>query len=244
MLKEFVENKVNPILRKFGAAIVPCHKETSLQAALGRLKKQGVPVESVVDVGASYGKWSEVAMGYFPRARYHLIEAQDCHVEKLEHFVKAHKNASYVLAAGGDEPGELYFDATDPFGGLASKEPIEGDDKKVIRVPVTTIDAEVDKQELKGPYLLKLDTHGFEIPIFEGAQDTLDQTSVIIVEVYNFVLTDGAVRFHEMIDYLETKGFRVAGMCDPVFRNKDGILWQLDLVFTRADRAEYASDKF
>jgi len=37
-----------------------------------------------------------------------------------------------------------------------------------------------------GPYLIKLDTHGVEIPILNGSAQTLKDTNVLVVEVYNF----------------------------------------------------------
>ena len=69
MIKKFVE-KVNPILRRFGGALVPVHKEASLEAVMGRLREKDIKVETVIDIGASYGKWSEVAMVHYPNAKY------------------------------------------------------------------------------------------------------------------------------------------------------------------------------
>jgi len=243
MIKEFVKNRINPVLRRFGGAIVPAHEETSLQPALGRIKSRGLNVETVIDVGASDGRWSEVVMNYYPQAKYFLVEAQDVHLEKLRSFKEKNKNVDFVLAAAGAEAGEVYFDASDPFGGVASDDPIEGA-QKVIRVPVTTIDEEVKKRDLAPPCLIKLDTHGFELPILCGAESTLSEASVVIIEVYNFVIANGAIRFHEMISFMEERGFRVAGMCDPIFRRLDGVLWQLDLVFIRKDRPEFSNNSF
>jgi hypothetical protein len=99
------------------------------------------------------------------------------------------------------------------------------------QIPVTTIDAEVERLKLPAPYFLKLDTHGFELPILEGARETLRQASVLLIEVYNFQLTDGSVRFHELCAHLEKCGFRCADLADPMVRPLDGLLWQMDLVF-------------
>jgi hypothetical protein len=38
---------------------------------------------------------------------------------------------------------------------------------------VTTVDIEVAQRALLGPYLIKLDAHGFEVPILIGAQEAL-----------------------------------------------------------------------
>lgn len=244
MLKEFVEKKLNPGLRRFGGAVVPAHKETSLPAVMARLRKKGIKVETVIDIGASYGKWAEVVMEYYPQAKYLLIEAQEVHLQKLVEFKKKQANVDFVLAAAGNRVGQIFFDATDPYGGRASDTPIEGEDKNIVRVPVTTVDREVAERNYRGPFLVKLDTHGFELPILEGASTALYSASVVVIEVYNFVIAEGAIRFHEMVSFMEEKGFRVADMCDPVFRPSDGIFWQMDLVFLRADEIAFANTHF
>lgn len=133
-----------------------------------------------------------------------------------------------MIAAAGDTVGEVYFDGSDPFSGLASH---HKDDKASTVVPSITIDYLCQQKKLKPPYFLKLDTHGFEIPIFEGAKETLRQTNLIVVEVYNFNLTDDSLRFPQLCQYLEDKGFQCIDMCDPMFREKDGAFWQMDLFF-------------
>lgn len=40
-------------------------------------------------------------------------------------------------------------------------------------VPATTIDLEVAERGLQAPFVIKLDTHGFELPILNGARGTL-----------------------------------------------------------------------
>lgn len=97
----------------------------------------------------------------------------------------------------------------------------------------------MEANDLKGPYLLKLDTHGFEVPIFNGAKSTLLNTNIIIVETYNFDLTKESLKFWEICDFLEKKGFRPVDMMEPMFRPKDESLWQMDLVFIRSERAEF-----
>lgn len=151
MLKEFIEYKVNPVLRRFGGAIVPTDKEASPPAVMRRLRKKSIDVETVIDVGASYGKWTEVVMDYYPQAKYLLI---DLHQMLLSPPMPA------TIAR---------------FSGKAVH-------------PISSI-----------------------------------------IEVYNFVVADRAIRFHEMISFFENRVFRVADMCDPVFRSSDGILWQMDL---------------
>ena len=144
------------------------------------------------------------------------------------------------MAAAGDRIGSLSFDAQDPLGGVASTTVAEG----MITVPATTIDHEVSARSLPGPFAIKLDTHGFELPILEGAKATLRETSLLVIEVYNFTLLPGALRFHEMCAYLAPLGFSPIDLCDPMYRPKDGAFWQCDLFFARNDIPELQSNTY
>ncbi len=213
----------------------------SLHSALKRRIRRGFNVNTVIDVGASNGVWTRKAMKLFGHSDFFLIEAQKDHEQSLEKMKKQHARIDYIIAAAGDRNGEIYFDASNLFGGIASDAPFE---KNCITVPVITIDSIIEKKGLKPPYLLKLDTHGFEVPIFEGARETLKQTGLIIVETYNFKLTSDSLRFHEMCSYMEARGFRCIDICEPMHRPRDGAFWQMDLFFAPADREEFKSNTY
>jgi len=206
----------------------------SLAARLGS-------VATIIDVGASNGMWTEVAMQSFPNSQYLLIEAQPVHLAALNQFCAGHPNASYVAAAAGAAAGQIYFNVASPLGGRASYTPFASHNAVV---PVTTIDQEVRAHQLPGPFLLKLDTHGFEVPIFEGARATLPNTAAIIVECYNFKSNPECLLFYEMCAWLQERGFRCIDLLDVMRRPKDDVLWQMDLVLVRADRPEFETHKY
>lgn len=157
-----------------------------------------------------------------------MVEAQKEHEEKLKIYADANERVGYVIAAAGRENGEIYFDNSSLFGGLASETPLE---EEHVVVPVVSLDSEVKKRNLKPPYLLKLDTHGFEIPILEGASEVIKQSSLIIIETYNFKLTKDSLRFYEMCAYMKELGFSPVEMIDPMLRKYDDAFWQMDTFF-------------
>src|SRR5687767_8403508 len=211
---------VNKFLRLRDMCLVPRKSRLILKNALRRWRHK--EIATVIDVGASDGRWSRQAMQFFPEAEYLLIEAQaEAHAEALAEFEERHANVVVVLAAAGDRHGEIHFDATSPLGGQASETPFA---ENSIAVPMVTIDSVVRERGLKAPYLLKLDTHGFEQPIFEGAAETLRQANLVIVEAYNFRLSSSCLRFHELCGYLEGKGLRCLDLFDVMHRPGDGAL--------------------
>jgi FkbM family methyltransferase len=228
------------LMRLRDMCLVPRKSRLTLKNALRRWRHK--EIASVIDVGASDGRWSRQAMQCFPHAKYLLIEAQaEPHAEALREFEERHANVDVVLAAAGDREGEIHFDASSPLGGQASETPFA---ENSIAVPMVTIDSAVRARGLKPPYLLKLDTHGFEQPIFEGAAETLRQANLVIVEAYNFRLSAGCLKFHELCGYLEAKGFRCLDLFDVMHRPGDGALWQFDLAFAPAGAPEFESNEF
>jgi FkbM family methyltransferase len=204
----------------------------AFRALVGRQHSIG----TVIDIGASNGSWSEALMRHLPSCRYLLVEAQPVHEPALRKFCARHANAQFVLAAAGEREGRIHFDASEPLSGQASNTPFPSND---IEVPVITLDAVLRARKLAGPYLLKFDTHGYEIPILNGAVETLARTDVIIMECYNFRIAPECLTFDEMCRYLADRGFRCIDLVGPMHRPRDDAFWQMDLVFVRSDRPEF-----
>lgn len=216
-------------------------QDTTLEAALTRVTGRGLEVKTVIDVGASNGQWTRAVRPFFPGAAWLLIEANPVHEADLQRFKQEFAGVAVVLAAAGDTVGEIYFDNSDPLSGLASHEPLAGPS---ITVPVTTIDAQVAERGLQPPFLIKLDTHGFEVPILEGARQTLQHANLLIIEAYNFQLRPGTLKYYELCQLLSTWGFETIDFCDPLFRTRDHAFWQFDLFFIRAEREEFKNTSY
>jgi FkbM family methyltransferase len=236
---------VNGVFHRFGlhfsrfpAVGLP---ETSLGAMLGRLANRQISINTVIDVGASNGCWSKEMMKVYPTADYFLIEANPLHQPDLESFIASNDNVEFTISAAGDRVGSVFFDDSDPIGGTASFEPSRTMNKTL---PSTTIDVEIRDRALRGPFLLKLDTHGFELPILEGASESLKLCNILVIETYNFSLTGDCLMFWEMCAHLASLGFRPVDIVEPMFRPKDQVFWQIDIVFARDDRIEFSSNTY
>lgn len=213
-----------------------CSKKHTMFKALERCRKRGIKIETVIDIGASNGIWSRKCMKYYPNAHYHLIEAQKQHENDLKLLKKQHKNVNYTISAADKKCGEVFFDANDLLGGVAHE---INDDEKLIKIPSTTVDYEINKNTLRSPFLLKLDVHGYELPVFQGAKEALKQTNLIIVEVYNYRIATDSLKFYEMCQYLANLGFEPTEVVDLMQRKYDDTFWQMDIFFIRSDRKEF-----
>jgi len=208
----------------------PPSMRPTMRGALKWLADEGIHINTVLDVGASNGSWSAECMAFYPNAKYVLFEPQPVHSDALDNFSNVCKqNVLLVKKAVGASEGSTLFDATDPFGGaLADKE-----GKNTIEVGLTTIDSALLEIKAEAPYLLKLDTHGFEKSILAGSNSTLEECEVLIIEAYNFRITEESFMFWELCTYLAGKGFRPVDLVDVLHRTYDNSLWQMDLIFIR-----------
>jgi len=232
-MKRGLLKTMNAILRPIGARII---KNTAdhieMMSAIRRVALHGFDINSVIDIGASDGKWSSEVMGIYPDANFLAIEPLSEREPALKKLKARVPNFDYALCvAGSQNGGTAMLNVSDDLDGST----VDGGGGPGREVPVATLDALVQERKLIGPFMLKFDTHGFEMPIIEGARTTLEDTNVIIMEVYNFGVSEHGLRFHEMCAHLETLGFRCYDMADPMLRAYDRALWQMDLLFCRAD---------
>jgi len=207
---------------------------TSTERALERISSRDLPLGTVIDVGASDGSWTAVALKFWTDAHCLLLDGNPVWREKLEAFAAKRKDVHILTAAAGAAQGSIKFHATagDPFSGAVAP---TADD--AFETPMVRIDEAVRERNLPGPYLIKLDTHGFEREILEGCSGILQDTALLVIEMYLF--QDEHRRFPAMCLHLENLGFRCADMSELLYRSHDFSLWQFDGFFLRADRKEF-----
>jgi len=211
----------------------------TMSAMLARLAKRCTPA-SIVDVGASNGSWSTTALLHWPAAKTLLIEADLRHWSALDAFAES-VGSHAVHAMAGDHVGTGHFASTsDPYGGQGSDHP-RVDTREA---PCTTVDHEVARLGLPAPYLLKLDTHGYERQIMAGAQWVLAGAVALVIEAYTCTLQPGAWRFWELCQYLEGFGFVPTDVADVMRRPLDGRWWQCDMAWERASAPHVGEGRY
>jgi FkbM family methyltransferase len=195
---------------------------------------------TVIDVGASDGVWSLGARRHFPDAAYLLFEPLAEHAAALATLQTRHGFIP-VAAAAGERRGQLDFRVAEDLDGSGVA---PAGTTGARRVPTETVAEAVRARGLRGPFCLKLDTHGHELPVLLGASDLFPELGLLVIESYNFQLTPGSLRFFELCAWLEQRGFRCCDLADPLRRPRDGLLWQMDLAFAPAASPWFATDTY
>jgi len=183
-----------------------------VSAALRRAAMLGVQPASIIGLGAAVGEWSQMANSIFPDADYVLVEPLLERAAALRAFCEQHPRMRYLAVAAGAIQGQVMFDVSIDLDGSGVYGGTSGSSARL--VPVETVDAIVRAQGLRPPFLLKFDTHGYELPILAGASETLAHTALIVMEVDNFSISPTAVPIWEICATVATRGFRPGYVCD------------------------------
>lgn len=235
-----LQQAINRLLNPFGLHLARRGRVFEMSGLLARAKARGLNPVTIIDVGASDGIWSLRARRHFPAARFLLFEPLAERQVALQRLQAQHGFAIEASVAGATI-GHVAF-AVDPA--LDGSGVTTADTTGARHVPQTTVDHAASSRGLLGPYCLKLDTHGYELPVLSGATQVLTQTELLIIEAYNFNLTPDCLRFHELCAWLEARGFRCCDLADPMRRPGDGALWQMDLAFAPKDHPLFATNHY
>lgn len=142
VVKQQLFRALDGALRTRGMKIVGTEKSPgpfSMEQGPARARTHAIPIGTVVDIGASDGKWSTLAMKFFPQAHYLLFEPLEERRGELERLRQERPNFDFCLAAAGSEQGcaklhvmpDLDGSGTDGHDGGTSRE-----------VEMTTVDAQ------------------------------------------------------------------------------------------------------
>jgi FkbM family methyltransferase len=197
----------------------------ALSRALPHIQKPS----TVIDIGAAKGEWTLETLSLLPDADYLLFEPLKEREEELSQLAAKYNNIHFIPYAAGAKNEEIKFRISEDLDGSGVGDVHETQNVRVLKV--TSVQEEIIRHQSKPPYLIKLDTHGYEVPILEGCEQLLTQTSMFIIECYGFHLTGKSLLFHELCQYMYQKGFRLYDIIDVLRRPTDNAFWQCDAFF-------------
>ena len=213
-------------------------KANTMRAALECASKSwGLQPDFVIDVGAASGHWSRMCAEVWSSANYTLVEPLEEQRKTLEKLC-GKRGWRFLQAVAGENIGEIDFAVT---GDLDGSGVYEAGAFPTRKMPVRPLDSLLP---IDGSGLLKLDTHGYEVPIFEGSVELLKQVELIVVEVYGHKISKSCLCFDSLCRYLDERGFRVAAMVDIINRPLDGSFWQADFLFLKCSHPVFESAKW
>jgi FkbM family methyltransferase len=200
---------------------------------IGHLRRLGYAPDVVVDVGAFEGEWTTNVLEIFPNAAFVMFEPQEAKQPLLDELCRTHRNVRLVPTILGNrtEDAVRFYEME---SGSSIYEEQTSHPRQVRAYPMQTLDAAMKTLSLPGEVFLKLDVQGAERDVLDGATETLARCSFLLLEASVLNFNADAPLLDELVQYLKDKGFVLFDVCD-LRRKANGTLFQLDLLFARAD---------
>jgi FkbM family methyltransferase len=170
------------------------------------LKKMNVNPKVIYDIGACVMHWTRKAKDAWPDAKYYLFDA----AESVQPFLKNYDHAISVLSDVDGKIVDFYEDVNNPGGNSYYLETTGAfnETHRTKRITIT-LDTLIEQNGWELPELIKIDVQGAEVDILKGAQKSLSNCKDIILEAQHVNYNDGAPKFDEVKEYLESIDFEL-----------------------------------
>jgi len=206
---------------------------SNIRDVLVHISKMGFYLKTVFDVGVTSGTYPRYET--FPAAFHLLIEPLEEFSESIKSILCRYEGV-YILAAASSKDGEIELNVHPDHleGSSVLKEEMGTEFDGVPRtVKSVRIDTIVKEKTTKAPYLLKIDVQGGELEVLDGAQQTLDCTEIILLEVSLFEFMKSAPQFTDVVLYMKEHGFVAYDIYGRTNRPLNGALGQIDIAFVK-----------
>lgn len=198
---------------------------------LSNLKNKGYIPDTILDIGAHHGNWTNSMKKIYNDSKYYLFEAidysqltqfkesKDIHVFNILLSDRIHEIDWYQMKNTGDS---MFREKTHFFKNCT-----------IIKRQTIDLNTHILQNNLlceAKNILIKIDCQGAEIPILKGATNILDKTDFIILEIPLFgQYNEGVPNFLSHISYMDSIGFIPYDIIDNHYFN--GFNMQIDMLF-------------
>jgi FkbM family methyltransferase len=187
--------------------------------ALRRLKAAGLQITTVLDVGA-HEQTVELRQE-FPNVKHVLFEpAENFHPKIHENYAGMDYDLIPLAISNRDGSGSLKKFTIDG-GGISHATLVDPTVEGVVSIPTQRLDTFLGTHSYSGPYLLKIDVDGYEVPILESLGSFSAQIACVIMEATKDT-------FVERLNALASRGFQLIDIVDPCYYA--GVFSQADII--------------
>ena len=218
------------------AATEPTFLRQSLEGTLEQVKNAGFTPSTVIDVGAAMGSFTTACHRFFPYAQYLLVEPLHEYLPALTKVVATIPRAALEISAAAATDNAVIVNVhEDLVGSSLYQEMEEGTGVNGVprEVRAVTLDRLVEQRHAQAPFLIKVDVQGAELEVLSGAEATLRNAELVLLEVSLFQFFQGAPLLCEVVAHMKARGFVPYDLLGLQYRPIDGALSQVDVVFVK-----------
>ena len=201
---------------------------------LGKLKREEFEPKVIYDIGACVLHWTNEAKKIWPDAQYYAFEAMDetkflyeeAGIKHWNGVLTKEDDKSILFNQNLEHPGgNSYYHENPELSPMANE--LWKPENEVEKIGMT-LDTIVRQMKFSQPDLIKMDVQGAELDILYGSKEVLKHCNHLILELQHEDYNIGAPKSNEVIEYMESLGFKSHGMFCGSTLGADG-----DYYFTR-----------
>lgn len=243
-MSKAVNNVRHFVNRSIGYDVVRFSGQHNLRAHLCKVIDT-YQIDKIIDVGANEGQFGEFLRSIGFKGGIYSFEPVAAAFEKLSSSSSSDNNWFVYNCALGATSGDASINVTKgtAFSSLLSPSEYalghwsESHVDHQERIMIKTLDewcAEGLISESDSVFL-KMDTQGYDLEVFKGAQATLPQVRGILSELSLIAVYDGMPNYMQSLSTFEAAGFSVSGFY-PITRNTNLSLNEVDCVLVNTSK--------
>jgi FkbM family methyltransferase len=186
-------------------------------------KANEIKIDTVLDIGAHKGKWTQKFKEHYPNVKALMIEANEDHIQDLI------RTGPYISALVGKDNEEVDYyrceDKNNNQGNGMYKENTNVPFKST-KLKTVTLDSLLPGQKFD---LIKMDVQGAELDIIQGSPGFIHNAKYLWLELQPHNYNIGAPSAGKVIGYLHQIGFEIITM-DEV-NTGNGVIMGMDMIF-------------
>jgi FkbM family methyltransferase len=210
---------------------------------LMRWREAGFRPETVYDIGAYDGRWSEMCSAIFAPKRIILFEPQSALHDRIKcRQVRDGRSDWRVLPyALGESDSDEAIHVTRNNSASSLRPPLcpgalakSGTEVSItVSVPVRALDGIIAAERLDVADLIKIDVQGFEDKVLDGGKAAISRAAKLVIEVSLREIYAGQPLLFDILRRVAALGFVLEDITEALRLGASGELWQLDLWLRR-----------
>jgi FkbM family methyltransferase len=195
------------------------------------LKNKGYYPDTILDIGAHHGNWTNSMKQIFNDCNYYLFEGID--YNELNQFNNVDNVKVYNVLLNNKKEEVNWYQMKNTGDSIFREKTMYFTNCEIIKRETIDLNTHILQnnilQESKN-ILIKIDCQGAEIPILKGSDSILKKTDFIILEIPLFgQYNEGVPNFLEHITFMDKIGFVAYDIIDNHYIN--GFNMQIDMLF-------------
>jgi len=198
---------------------------------LYELKKKGYYPDTILDIGAHHGLWTNTMKQIYDNSKYYLFEAID--YNELNNM-KNNKNVTVYNVILNDKIDTVdWYEMRNTGDSMFVEKSKHFIDCPIIKRESIDLNTHIIQNNILHDaenIFIKIDCQGAEIPILKGATNILNKTDFIVLEMPLFgVYNEGVPNFLQHIQFMDSINFAPYDILENHYINKFNM--QVDMLF-------------